>query len=120
MLCVADSGLTNGGSYNNINTFAGGGGGGGFAGFKASGVYGDTIRKPTRSILHLIQTCKQCLMMFIIELKKLEKKKRCPPLWPFLCFLTKSSTKYKPQLLKVDKHIISTAFYKGKGQLSIL
>ena len=66
MLCVADSGLTNGGSYNNINTFAGGGGGGGggFAGFKASGVYGDTIRKPTRSILHLIQTCKQCLMMF--------------------------------------------------------
>ena len=45
--CLSDSGLTNGGSYNNINSFSGGGSGG-YSGFKTSGIYSDTIRKPTR------------------------------------------------------------------------
>ena len=44
----SDTGLTNGGSYNSINSFGGGGGSGGYGGFKSSGVYSDTIRKPTR------------------------------------------------------------------------
>lgn len=42
--------MSNGGSYNGINTF-GSGGSGGYSGFKSTGgVYGDlgTIRKPTR------------------------------------------------------------------------
>ena len=38
--------MTNGGSYNSINNFSVGGGG--YAGFKSSGVYSDSIRKPTR------------------------------------------------------------------------
>ena len=43
----SDNGMSNGGSYNGINSF----GSGGYNGFKSSGgVYGDigTIRKPTR------------------------------------------------------------------------